>query len=73
MAVQSLDKYLNWLTARYYVYFEVGPTQDSRVEVLKIDKFGTPVASTRRIYKGDTLISAIKKAYEQELQKLAES
>lgn len=72
MASENFTQQITWLTSRFHTILEMSPTEDSVVELYNIDKFGSPVTSTGRTYKGSTLVSAIDKAYEQE-QKLAKS
>lgn len=73
MTAENFGKQFTWLSSRYYIYFEVSPTRMSIVELYDIDKFGNPIISTKRIYRGESITTAIKKAYEQEFQKLAKS
>lgn len=73
MASQQFQERVKWITDRFYMYVEVSPTDGTKLQIVNIDKFGTPVGSSCRIYRAETFDQAIKKAYEQELQKLAKS
>jgi hypothetical protein len=57
---------LEWLTARFYLYFEVSPTSDATVKIYNIDKFGNQIVSSFRQYNGESLNNAIRNAYNAE-------
>lgn len=57
---------LDWLIARFYLFFEVSPISDASVKVYNFDKFGNPITKTARTYHGTTLEEAILSAYNSE-------
>ena len=69
----NFAKNLDWLSVRFYLFFDISPVLNPTVTLYNFDKMGNPITSTGRSYTSLTLEKTIQKAYDRELQKLAKS
>lgn len=59
---------LEKLASRFHIYCTVSPTSPIIIDVYDIDKYGNPIASTLRRYRGESLKKATIKAYYLEFE-----
>lgn len=70
MDIMTAADYIIWLSARFYVCFEFSPTDDAKVSVYDINKYGDIKENSRRVFIGQIPIEALKKAYRYESKEL---